>query len=188
MMVICKVKLQITTALALNVVKLQKTKKSNHKRKTRTMKKITYLLIIVSASIFLFSCSPQKRLNRLVALHPELSTTDTIRIRDTTIIPETRIDTAFNDSMLDDTVIFTKEKLTVKLHRMRDSVYMEAEYGGDTVVIERVVPVDRIVVKHTAPKSENGAFDFLDLNNYKIFILIGLGILFLLMVWRRYPR
>ncbi|HNQ67843.1 MAG TPA: hypothetical protein PKN32_05660 [Bacteroidales bacterium] len=117
------------------------------------MKKITYLLIIVSASILLFSCSPQKRLNRLVALHPELSTTDTIHIRDTTIIPETRIDTAFNDSMMDDTVIFTKEKLTVKLHRMRDSVYMEAEYGGDTVVIEKEIPVDRIILKENPESS-----------------------------------
>jgi len=107
----------------------------------------------VSASILLFSCSPQKRLNRLVALHPELSTTDTIHIRDTTIIPETRIDTAFNDSMMDDTVIFTKEKLTVKLHRMRDSVYMEAEYGGDTVVIEKEIPVDRIILKENPESS-----------------------------------
>jgi hypothetical protein len=142
----------------------------------------------VSASILLFSCSPQKRLNRLVALHPELSTTDTIRIRDTTIIPETRIDTAFNDSMLDDTVIFTKEKLTVKLHRMRDSVYMEAEYGGDTVVIEREVPVERVVFKTHDQKNGNSIAHFFNLFDYRVVILIVLGIFLLILIWRRYPR
>jgi hypothetical protein len=152
------------------------------------MKKITYLLIIVSASILLFSCSPQKRLNRLVALHPELSTTDTIHIRDTTIIPETRIDTAFKDSMLDDTVIFSKEKLTVKLHRMRDSVYVEAEYGADTVVIEREIPVEKVIFKTADPKTVNNFARILNLNDYRIVILIVLGIFLLILIWRRYPR
>ena len=148
-------------------------------------KQFLYLLILAAVIVSLTSsCTPQKRLNRLVALHPELATTDTIRIRDTTIIPETRIDTSFNQNQLTDTVIITKEKLTVKIHQILDTVYVEAEHETDTVVVEREVVVEKVVVKNNAPKSKNGAFDFLDLYNYRILILIGLGFLFLLVVWR----
>jgi hypothetical protein len=152
------------------------------------MRTTKHILLIISAAIFLFSCTPQKRLNRLIALHPELKTIDTIRIQDTTIIPATRIDTSFYEGKLNDTVIITKEKLKLKLHRIHDTVYVEAEREADTVVVVKEVAVERVVMKNNAPKSENGAFDFLDLYNYRIVILIGLGILFLLVVWRGYPR
>ena len=138
--------------------------------------------------MFLLYCSPQKRLNRLVALNPELVQTDTIHIRDTTIIRETRIDTSFNQNQLTDTVIITKEKLTVKIHQILATVYVEAEHAADTVVVDKEVVVEKVVMKDNAPKSKNGAFDFFDLYNYRILILIGLGFLFLLVVWRGYPR
>ena len=133
-------------------------------------------------------CSPQKRLNRLVALHPELVQADTIHIRYTTIIPETRIDTSFNQDRLKDTVIITKEKLTVKIHQVLDIVYVEAEQEADTVVVEKEVVVEKINVKDNASKSGNGAFNLFGLYNYRIYILILLGILFLLVVGRGCPR
>jgi hypothetical protein len=152
------------------------------------MRTTKHILLIVSSAIFLFSCTPQKRLNRLIALHPELKTTDTIRIQDTTIIPATRIDTSFHESKLNDTVIITKEKLKLKLHRIHDTVYVEAVREADTLVVVKEVAVERVVVKNNAPKSENGALNLFGLYNYRIFILIGLGILFLLVIWRGWPR
>jgi hypothetical protein len=152
------------------------------------MRTTKHILLIVSASIFFFSCTPQKRLNRLIAFHPELKTTDTIRIQDTTIIPATRIDTSFHESKLNDTVIINKEKLKLKLHCIHDTVYVEAEREADTVVIEKEVAVEKVVIKNNAPKSENGAFNLFGLYNYRILILIGLGILFLVVVWRGWPR
>ena len=104
------------------------------------------------------------------------------------IIPETRIDTSFHESKLNDTVIITKEKLKLKLHRIHDTVYVEAEREADTVVVEKEVAVERVVVKNNAPKSENGALNLFGLYNYRILILIGLGILFLFVVWRGWPR
>jgi len=114
--------------------------------------------------------------------------TDTIRIQDTTIIPATRIDTSFHESKLNDTVIITKEKLKLKLHRIHDTVYVEAERVADTVVVVKEVAVEKVVVKNNAPKSENGAFNLFGLYNYRILILIGLGILFLVVVWRGWQR
>lgn len=117
------------------------------------MRTTKHILLIVSAAIFLFSCTPQKRLNRLIALHSELKTTDTIRIQDTTIIPATRIDTSFHESKLNDTVIITKEKLKLKLHRIHDTVYVEAEREADTVVVEKEVAVERIVLQQNSQSS-----------------------------------
>jgi len=117
-------------------------------------KQFLYLLILAAVIVSLTSsCTPQKRLNRLVALHPELATTDTIRIRDTTIIPETRIDTSFNQDRLKDTVIITKEKLTVKIHQVLDTVYVEAEHAADTVVVEREVVVEKVVLQQSSQSS-----------------------------------
>ncbi|HOK37951.1 MAG TPA: hypothetical protein P5538_06150 [Bacteroidales bacterium] len=65
---------------------------------------------------------------------------------------------------------------------------MEAEREADTVVVVKEVAVEKIIVKNNAPESENGAFNFFGLYNYRFFILIGLGILFLVVVWRGWPR
>lgn len=112
------------------------------------MKTLQYIISIVLAVIILASCSPQKRLNRLVALHPELVQNDTIHIRDTTIIPATRIDTSFHESKLNDTIIITKEKLRVKIHSYQDSIYVYVHQEADTVVVEKEIVVDRIVKTH----------------------------------------
>lgn len=55
------------------------------------------------------------------------------------------------------------------------------------MVVEKEVAVERLVVKNNAPKSENGALNLFGLYNYRILILIGLGILFL-VVLRGWPR
>jgi hypothetical protein len=65
---------------------------------------------------------------------------------------------------------------------------VEAEREADTVVVVKEVAVEKIIVKNNAPESENGAFNFFGLYNYRFFILIGLGILFLVVVWRGWPR
>jgi hypothetical protein len=135
-------------------------------------KQFLYLLILAAVIVSLTSsCTPQKRLNRLVALHPELATTDTIRIRDTTIIPETRIDTSFNQDRLKDTVIITKEKLTVKIHQVLDSVYVEAEHAADTVIVEKEVVVEKVV--HQIKENDNiQSIDEL-LNKRWFWVLVG---------------
>jgi len=53
--------------------------------------------------LLLTSCSPQYRLNRLLALHPELKTSDTIFIRDSLIVPQIQVDTLFDFKTIRDT-------------------------------------------------------------------------------------
>ncbi|MBN2771835.1 MAG: hypothetical protein JXR90_14170 [Spirochaetes bacterium] len=120
------------------------------------MKKSLSILQIVMwfvlATIILSSCSPEYRLHRLIALHPELVKNDTIHIQDTTFLPELRIDTVVHESRLRDTVTITKEKLTVKIHQLRDTVYIEARQDPDTIIITKEIPVER-VIHHTNPPS-----------------------------------
>ncbi|MDD2635757.1 MAG: hypothetical protein PHW82_09690, partial [Bacteroidales bacterium] len=157
-------------------------------RLTVMKKQFLYLLILAAVIVSLTSsCTPQKRLNRLVALHPELVQTDTIRIRDTTIIPETRIDTSFNQDRLKDTVIITKEKLTVKIHQVLDTVYVEAEREADTVVVVKEVAVERVVT-WTPERGQNQAAPLFDLQSLLPIMIIIVGILFFVLIWRRFPR
>ena len=73
-------------------------------------------LIFLTITIFLLaSCSPQKRLHRLVTKHPELTRIDTIKIQDSVFVPGTNVDTVFRSSLLHDTVTITQGKLQIKL-------------------------------------------------------------------------
>lgn len=106
-----------------------------------------YLLIIV----LLASCTPQKRLARLVKKHPELVRADTITVIDTftVVTPRTRIDTFYSIKQLIDTVVLQKENLKVVTYLKNDTVYLNAEC--DTIVIEKIrtvnVPTNTIELK-----------------------------------------
>jgi len=98
----------------------------------------------------LVSCSPERRLHRLVTKHPELSRVDTIKIQDTVIVPGTKIDTVFSSSLLHDTVTITQEKLQIQIIETNDTIYLNAEVEPDTVILNKEILVDRIV--HIEPK------------------------------------
>ena len=67
------------------------------------MKAILFISLII-----IVSCSPQKRLNRLIDKHPSLVESDTVFIKDTIITKEVKSDTAF--FYLIDSIIVTNEK------------------------------------------------------------------------------
>ena len=104
------------------------------------MKYFTLLIL----SFILLSCSPQKKLHRLLKKHPELLKTDTIKINDSVFIPEIRIDTIFHYSALKDTVVITKEKLKIKILEVNDTVFLDAEVKADTVVLIKEIPVEKL--------------------------------------------
>ncbi|PLX10727.1 MAG: hypothetical protein C0594_04455 [Marinilabiliales bacterium] len=110
----------------------------------------TFSLILFS--IFILSgCSAERRLHRLIALHPELVKNDTIHIQDTAFIPETKVDTIVHYSTLRDTITITKEKLHVKIHQVRDTVYIAAHQDPDTIIITKEIPVEKVI--HIQPES-----------------------------------
>jgi hypothetical protein len=100
-------------------------------------------------SILLFltitSCSPVKRYNRLIRLHPELITSDTVTLVDTfrVVIPEANVDTVVPVQSLLDTVDLQQKQLKVKVWMKGDKVFIQGKC--DTVyvnkIIERKVPV-----------------------------------------------
>jgi hypothetical protein len=94
-------------------------------------------------SILLFftitSCSPVKRFNRLIKLHPELITSDTVTLVDTirVIVPEVKVDTVVSVQSLLDTVYLEQEQLKVKVWMKGDRVFIQGKC--DTVYVDRVI-------------------------------------------------
>ncbi len=149
----------------------------------KAMRRILYIFISLVVLAITFSCTPQKRLSRLVALHPELTTTDTIKINDTVITTELRIDTAFHHSTIKDTVTIEKEKLKLQIVEVRDTIYLEAEVIPDTIVIDKEIPVEKI----NNTQLENGKNQSLDdlLNRRWFWVVVGVIIACLLIFFYR---
>lgn len=100
--------------------------------------------------IFIVSCSPQRRLNRLIRKHPELIRIDSIRVIDTFISKEVSVDT-FKLMNKYDTFILNKERLTVQVIRHQDSIYVFGKCDNDTIVLERKIPIKTIQVNQQVP-------------------------------------
>ena len=103
---------------------------------------LTILLFLIVAS----GCSPTHRLNRLLALHPELKIPDTIVIKDTLTTPQYEADTVIHIDSIHDTVIVQKDRLEIKLNRIHDTLYIQGKCKADTVIVEHTILVEKIKV------------------------------------------
>jgi hypothetical protein len=119
----------------------------------------------------LVACSPSKRLARLVKKHPELVKVDTLRVHDTTITEHVRKDTVLNWNTLYDTAYIVKDKLSIRVVRVNDSIYIRGECLPDTIYKTIEVPYN-----YVQPISRSKS------PSYKlwIFILFLIGIILLL--------
>ena len=101
------------------------------------MKRLIYILLLITLII---SCTPQRRLERLLRKHPELTSVDSITIHDTirVIVPEVHLDTIVTLQQLYDTVYLEQEQLKVKVWMDRyNKVYIQGKC--DTVYIDKIV-------------------------------------------------
>lgn len=101
------------------------------------MKQIIKISLVL---ILLISCTPQRRLERLLRKHPELTSIDSITIHDTirVIVPEVHLDTVVTLQQLYDTVYLEQEQLKVKVWMDRyHKVYIQGKC--DTVYIDKIV-------------------------------------------------
>jgi len=98
------------------------------------------------------ACSPQKKLERLVAHHPELRLADTILFRDSLKLPEVTLDTALALIRLSDTTVIRKDRLEISLIRLRDTIYLKGRCKADTIIRTLRIPVERIKLIKTEPK------------------------------------
>jgi hypothetical protein len=130
------------------------------------MKGIKVIILLLLA----VSCTPQKKLQRLLDKHPELTKKDTLTIRDTITTETISHDTLLNWTNLYDTTYIEKDRLRIKVVRVNDSIYIKGECIGDTIYYEKIVPVDKIIYK----KSEKS------LNLWLIFV----GVLLVIAIIR----
>ena len=115
----------------------------------------------------LASCSPQRRLDRLVAHHPELRIADTLLIRDTIITLPVVADTALSIMRLTDTVTISRDRLEIKLVRINDTILVKGTCKADTIIQVLHVPVEKIRLV----KSEGKVLSKV------LWIVVGLGVI-----------
>jgi len=108
----------------------------------KPIRTIYFLLLLI---FILASCSPQKRLSRLVNHHPELKIVDTLHIRDTIPIPRIQADTLLHMDSLFDTVTFKKDRLQVSVLRLHDTLYLQGKCEADTIFVDKKIPIERII-------------------------------------------
>ena len=101
-------------------------------------------LQIIILLLMITSCSPQRRLQRLVAHHPELRMADTLLVADTLFTAAITADTAIPLTRLTDTVVIARDKLEIKLVKIRDTIHVKGTCKADTIVRVIRVPVEKI--------------------------------------------
>jgi hypothetical protein len=128
--------------------------------------------------LILISCTPQRRFDRLVKKYPYLLTNDTLVVKDTIrdtiriIVPEVSVDTVVSIKELYDTIVLEKDRVKVKVWRVKDKVYIDGKC--DTVYIEK--PIERVVYRKIPVKY------YQKTPWYKILLNNVLGILLILLV------
>ena len=108
-------------------------------------KSISQILIIC----FLISCSPQKRLNRLVRKYPQLTQLDTIRIIDTIVIDNYNYDTVETVNYHDTTIIVNNERIEARYFydTLRQEIFHEITCKSDTIIQDRFIPVEKVIIQ-----------------------------------------
>jgi hypothetical protein len=132
-----------------------------------------YTIFILLALITL-SCSPERRIARIVKKHPHLMVKDTLTIHDTIYTKGTILDSLFYFG--GDTVIIRDSILTIKYFYNKETQkhFIEGKVKPDTIYKTIRVPYDRIVVKPLTWWQENK----------DIMILFLLIVLVLLVLWK----
>ena len=135
--------------------------------------KVTILFLLL---YFLFSCTPQRRLNRLLTNHPQLLEKDTIIVKDTIVVQNYNYDTTTIIRTHDTTTVINNERVVLKYYydTLREIIHHDVECLGDTVYIETLVPIEKAVYKELSWWQK-----------YKEFIYIGLFLILVLMILKK---
>lgn len=135
-----------------------------------------FLSCLVVIVLFIVSCSPTKRFNRLVEKHPYLLTQDTVIQIDTVTIkvPITKVDSVMQlDSFLielHDTIRIEKERLKIEIFRVHDSIIIDGKC--DTIFIDKIIERE-VPVKY---------YEKISKWSFKQYALLGLALIFLLLI------
>ena len=129
--------------------------------------------------LLLVSCTPQKRLNRLITKHPNLIQLDTLIVRDTIVIESFNYDTITNFKYSDTTIIVNTEKVLAKYYfdTLRQEIWHQIECKEDTIFYEKLVPVEKVVYKELSFWEK-----------YSLLIYIALALFVLLIIYKRLTK
>jgi hypothetical protein len=132
-------------------------------------------IVIVWLCLVAFSCSPEKKLQRLIRKHPELIKTDTVWRTDTVIVKEVFKDSVFKLFESHDTVTIIKDRLTIKhFYNKHDStVYLSGKCDTDTIIKEVPVVVNSVTAE----------IDYIE--KYKTWLMLLLAVLIVILLLRK---
>ena len=99
--------------------------------------------------LILISCTPQKRLNRIVRNNPHLLNKDTIRVIDTIVLQNYSIDTIHEIEFHDTVIIQNNDRVEARYYydTVKKEIHHYIECKSDTIVKDRFVPVEKVIVK-----------------------------------------
>lgn len=113
------------------------------------MTRLKKILIALLTALMAYSCSPERKLQRLIERNPQLKVTDTIFYHDTIFVPGVNHDTVFSIETIlfsKDTIVIQKDRLTQKFFYSKDSIYIYGECASDTVYKDNF----RVIEKYLA--------------------------------------
>ena len=129
--------------------------------------------------ILLISCTPQKRLNRLIEKHHTLVQLDTIIIRDTVIVESYAHDTTTIFQFHDSTTVINNEKVILKYFydTLTREIHHEYTCLGDTIIQEKIVQVEKVVYKELSWWEK-----------YQTLVYILLGLFVALIIYKNFTK
>lgn len=133
-------------------------------------------LLLYIIAIALLSCSPQKRLNRLVKKNPELIQKDTVIVHDTVIIPTVQIDTTtiFIPHKTVEVINNEKVRLQYRYDTITREIYHEVECKGDTIIRDILVPVEKYNITN----------DYSFVKWLVVLLIVAMALVVFLRVWK----
>lgn len=107
-------------------------------------------LLLILTILISFSCTCERKLDKVLKKCPELLLNDTIRIRDTIVINGVQKDTIFN-YLVKDTVIIREGGLTMKyFYNTHDStIYLSGKCDTIYIPYTKDIPVNQILNEDT---------------------------------------
>ena len=123
-----------------------------HKEPENPFKVAAIIIFIILAAwllINLTACGAQKRLNRIIEKHPELSIENKVTITDTLWLTNTQIDTIFSASV--DSIFISNDSIQIKYIKVKDKIYLSGKTVFKPVIRERIVNLKSPVVTVVDP-------------------------------------
>ena len=100
--------------------------------------------LLLVTTLLLGGCSASWHLKMAIKKNPGLQTTTTMTVTDTVVIdPVVVRDTIVTST--NDTIILEKERLKIKIVRINDTLIVDGQCAGDTIVKFIDVPIEKLV-------------------------------------------